>query len=318
MNALSVRWRIPLVSIGLTILCATVSACGYNVSLIVTQLSGPDSNDVYRIKGSVTCTQLHPKDQIQVENNVTVTVQYMGAQGGTWPVHYAHHCHRPEGLYIGTRMCTREELAGKGLVGQDTIYSKSLEDKHDGRAFAFEGTLIPPEGATTARIVAKFEHMLNGPPWNWPAYIYFWDTASFTVTRLADLDEDELWEDETDAGGAGPFEDDTSGEDPPLEMPGAPVIAGAGITSMSGFATSGQGARRVRIAVAASDSDSDLQEIRVTHKPAGALKKRSTSSAASLSESFDFTLTSGLNEFVVQARDEQDHSATKSIYVRLP
>lgn len=123
------------------------------------------------INGTVSASNLLPKDQRNVGNNISILFEYIEA-GGKYRILPDSLQIRPRGLLKDNKILTKEEEVGVKARSIE-IWSLRLDNQKDeGKTFTFEKTIPTSENAVSYRIVAFLNHSWSG---TWPAYAYKYD-----------------------------------------------------------------------------------------------------------------------------------------------
>ena len=165
-----------------------LTAFGQKVTLSVTAKVEPNAageaapkvaatTQRFRFTGSVTCSTLHPKGQLNIGNAVNVQLEYIDAGGKFRAL--------PDGMNIrlgpvkGKKLLTAEEKTG--IKAKATgIFGSGLGKEHEGKAVKFDKVIPVPLGAAGYRIVATLTHRWSG---TWPAIIYKHDMQAVSFDK---------------------------------------------------------------------------------------------------------------------------------------
>lgn len=138
------------------------------------------------INGTVSASNLLPKDQGNVGNNISILFEYIEA-GGKYRILPDSLQIRPRGLLKDNKILTKEEEAGKAARSIPILRFRLDNQKDDGKTFTFEKTMPIPENAVSYRIVAFLNHSWSG---TWPAYAYKYDVHGPYHVGVTDSDGD--------------------------------------------------------------------------------------------------------------------------------
>ncbi len=175
------RYSFPLVrmvraSVVAAIVMLTLPAQAQKVTMTVQPNVGPDL--CLHLQGTVCAKDLHPHDQLNVNNELHISVEFIEDGGRFRDLPDSYSIASGE-AYRGNRLLTEEQKNG---VKAHTISlcGQALSPEDDDQPFQFDG-VAPLEGGKQYRIVATLQHQWLG---NWPAWDCTYDVKGPYPVKL--------------------------------------------------------------------------------------------------------------------------------------